>query len=79
MGQELDREKMRARRKDLGLNQTEAAELAQMTGGVTQWSAIERGDKTNVTLETLARIAAALECDARDLITPGDKKSRKLK
>ena len=50
-----------------------------MSGGVTQWSAIERGDKVNITLETLARIAAALECDARDLITPAEKKTRKMK
>ena len=78
MGQELDREKMRERRKALGLNQTEAAERGGFTG-VQQWSDIERGHKPNVTMETLARIAAALECDARDLITPADKKPRKLK
>lgn len=81
MGQELDREKMRDRRKALGLNQTEAAEKAGMPGKASAWSDIEngKGRRANVTLETLARIAAALECDARDLITPADKKSKKLR
>ena len=78
MGQELDREKMRERRRALGLNQTAASARGGFTG-VQQWSDIERGHKSNVTMETLARIAAALECDARDLITPVEKKNRKGK
>lgn len=78
MGQELDREKVRARRKELGLNQTQAATRAGFATGATWWSDVESGRKSNVTLDTLAKIAAALECDARDLITPAEKKSRKL-
>jgi transcriptional regulator with XRE-family HTH domain len=77
MGQELDREKMKARRKALGFNQGEAADAAGFAGGVSQWSDIETGRKANVTLDTLARIATALQCDARDLITPPAKPKRK--
>jgi transcriptional regulator with XRE-family HTH domain len=80
MTQELDREKMRARRKALELNQTEAAERAGFSGGAPQWSDIENGRKPNVTLDTLAKIAAALECDARDLITaPPEKPAKRTK
>jgi transcriptional regulator with XRE-family HTH domain len=79
MPQQLDREKMKARRLELELNQTEAAERAGFKGGVAVWSSIERGDQPNVTLDTLAKIAAALECDARDLITPREKPKRKGK
>lgn len=81
MPQELDRDKMRERRKALGLNQTEAAERAGFAGGATWWSDVENGRKSNVTLDTLAKIAAALECDARDLITPAaaEKKRRRGK
>ena len=80
MGQELDREKMRERRKALGLNQTDAAKRAGFAVGASWWSDVESGRKANVTLDTLAKIAAALECDARDLITPAAaKKSRKGK
>ncbi len=69
MPQELDRAKMRALRKALKLSQTAAAEAAGFTGGASQWSDIENGRRGNVTMDTLARIAAALRCDARDLIT----------
>ena len=79
MTQELDRERMRARRKELELNQADAAGRAGFSGGAPQWSDIESGRKPNVTMDTLAKIAAALECDARDLITPAEKKSRKGK
>lgn len=77
--QTLDREKMRVRRKALGLTQTEAAKRAEMRSGTTLWSSIERGDTPNVTLETLAKIAKALECDARELITPATKLPRQRK
>ena len=69
MPQELDRQKMRARRRELNITQAQAAELAGIPGGASAWSDIEAGRRGNVTLETLARIASALECDARDLIT----------
>lgn len=71
MAQELNRPYMRARRKELGLSQSEAAEAAGFSGGASYWSDIESdtGRRGNVTIDTLARIAAALECDARDLLT----------
>lgn len=74
----LNREKMRQRRKELGLSQGQAAELAQLSNAA-QWSEIERGDNDNVRLETLGKIAAALQCDPRDLITPPDRKHRRAK
>ena len=79
MAQELDRVKMRDRRKSLGINQTEAAIRAGFPGGASQWSDVENGRRSNVTLETLAKIATALECTSQDLLTPADKKPRKLK
>jgi transcriptional regulator with XRE-family HTH domain len=78
MGQGFDREKMRERRKALELNQTAAAERAGLAS-VAVWSAIETGRQPNITMETLAKIAAALECDARDLITPPEPPKRKRK
>jgi transcriptional regulator with XRE-family HTH domain len=79
MGQELDREKMRERRKALGLNQSEASARAGFNGGASWWSDVESGRKSNVTLDTLARIATALGCTSADLLTPAEKKSRKGK
>ena len=79
MGQELDREKMRERRKALGLNQTDASLAAGLLGGASAWSDIENGRRANVTLETLAKIATALECTSQELLTPADKRSRKLR
>lgn len=78
MPQELDREKIRARRRELGLNQTDAAERAGVPGAQF-WSDIENGRRANLTLETLLKIATALECDARDLITAPPTKRAKGK
>lgn len=79
MAQELDRDKMRERRKELGLNQTQASEAAGFVGGASWWSDIEAGRRPNVTIATLHGIAKALRCDARDLITPPDKGQVKRK
>jgi transcriptional regulator with XRE-family HTH domain len=76
MSQVLDRDGMKDRRKALGLNQTKAAQAAGFPGGASQWSDIENGRKGNVTLDTLSKIAAALQCDARDLITPAEPKPK---
>jgi DNA-binding Xre family transcriptional regulator len=38
---------------------------------------IENGRKGNVSLDTLAKLAAALQCDARDLITPPQQKAER--
>jgi transcriptional regulator with XRE-family HTH domain len=73
--QELDRARMRELREERGLTQTDAAEKAGMT--VSQWNDIEKGRKPNVTIETLAAIATALGCDARDLLTPAKGKRGK--
>ena len=66
--QELDRARMRELREKLDLTQTEAAKRAGITVG--RWNDIEMGRRQNVTVETLATIAAALGVDARDLLTP---------
>lgn len=69
----LDRSKMRELRKALGLTQQQAAERAGMTGGKAQWSDVETGRSGGITLDTLARIAAALECEPADLLSPPNK------
>ena len=63
----LNTDVMAVRRAALGLSQQEAAARAGLTGR-QRWHNIESGRNANVTLTTLARIAAALECDPRDLI-----------
>ena len=63
----LDIEKMEDRRRTLGLSQHEAAVRAGLAGKLA-WNNIISGRKANVTLETLKRIAGALECDPRKLI-----------
>lgn len=65
----LDTKKMEARRKALGLSQEEAATRAGLATR-QQWSAIVRGHRANVTMETLDKIAGALKCDSRDLVKP---------
>jgi transcriptional regulator with XRE-family HTH domain len=79
MGQELDVDKIRERRKSFGLSQTEAAEKAGIPGGAAAWHDIESGRRVNVKIETLVKIATALKCDARDLITAPAKSKRKRK
>jgi transcriptional regulator with XRE-family HTH domain len=63
----LDTTKMEARRKELGISQVEAASRAGLTARQA-WNNIETGKRVNITLETLTRIAEALECDPRELI-----------
>jgi transcriptional regulator with XRE-family HTH domain len=77
MGQKLNLLKMRELRLKADLSQGDAAKLAGMTGGASQWSDVENGRKENVTLDTLSKIASALGCDARDLILPPDTKKKK--
>ena len=73
--QELDVEKMRELRKARKMTQTEAAKAAGMMSA-SRWSDIEAGERTNVTVETLSAIAAALGVDARDLLTPKPKRGK---
>ncbi|HEV2293568.1 MAG TPA: helix-turn-helix transcriptional regulator [Tepidisphaeraceae bacterium] len=63
----LDTQKMEARRKSLRLSQEEAAARAGLAGRQA-WNNIASGRKSNVTLDTLNKIAGALDCDPRDLI-----------
>ena len=72
MTQELDTAKVRELRKKLKLTQAEMAEKAGMT--LPRWNDIETGRRGNLTIDTLSVIAAALGCDARDLLTPKGKR-----
>jgi transcriptional regulator with XRE-family HTH domain len=73
--QQFDVTKMKELREQIPLTQAEAAARAKMT--VSRWCDIEKGGRRNVTMETLAIIAEALGCDARDLITAPVKKAGK--
>lgn len=53
-------ERIRARRKRLGLSQEDVADLAEMH--VTNIGKIERG-QSNPSLTTLVRVAGVLDCD----------------
>jgi transcriptional regulator with XRE-family HTH domain len=79
MGQELDRERMRQLRVGAKLSQGEAAAAADISGGASYWSDIENGRRSNVTVEMLGKIAKALGCDARELITPVKTKTKSKK
>jgi len=68
----LDCERMRQLRLKQGLTQHEAAELAGMHQR-QNWSNIENGHETNLTLEKLDRIAAALGVDPCELLLSGGK------
>jgi len=62
-------ENVRIRREQLGLTQDEVAERAGLRYTSQPWiSAIERGEKTDVRLSSLQRLAKALECTVDDLL-----------
>ncbi len=63
----LDAKKLRDMRTAAKLTQAEAAERAGLTGKQV-WSDLEQGRRSNITLETLERIAAALGVKAKDLL-----------
>ena len=63
----LDTEKMKKLRIKRGLTMTEAAQAAGMSSR-QRWYEIESGRLTNITIDTLNRIAAALGVSARDLL-----------
>lgn len=75
MSQELDVAKVRELRKELGLTQAQAAKKAGMV--LQRWNDIESGRRSNVTVDTLSTVAAALGCDARDLLTASKPTKRK--
>lgn len=61
---------IKARRKALGITQKEAGARARMDQG--QWNGLERG-KHSPTLNTLERLAEALECRPVDLMIAEEK------
>ncbi len=66
--QVFDHKRMRELREEAGLTQAAAAKKAAMPQ--SRWSDVESGARTNVTVETMGRIARALGCHAQDLLTP---------
>jgi transcriptional regulator with XRE-family HTH domain len=63
----LDTERIKARRAELGLSQEAAAARAGLKGRQA-WSNIESGYQDNVTLETLGKVAKALEVYPAELL-----------
>ena len=64
----LDTEKIRQLRLKAGLSYEEAATRAGFNNR-QQWYAIESGQRTNIELATLEKIASALGVKAKDLLT----------
>jgi transcriptional regulator with XRE-family HTH domain len=63
----LDTEKMKTLRLKLGLTMEEAAKRAGFVNR-QRWYQVESGQTTNVKLDTLNKIAAALSVKAKDLL-----------
>jgi len=59
--------KIKELREGRGLSQEEAAKLAGI-GGRQQWNDVESGRRVNLTLDTLERVAKALNAKPRDLL-----------
>jgi transcriptional regulator with XRE-family HTH domain len=64
----LDCEKIKRLRERLGLSMADAAEKAGFSAGRQAWYNIESGQRTNIKIETLERIAKALGVKAADLL-----------
>jgi len=64
----LDTAKMTSIREKAGLTQRDAAALAGMKS--QQYNDIESGRKANVSVETLAKIAAALNVQPGEILKP---------
>lgn len=58
--------KVRDRRKNKGLSQDKASEMAKNLS-LRYWQYIEKGER-NLTLDTLVKIAKSLEVDPEDLL-----------
>ncbi|MEM8873823.1 MAG: helix-turn-helix transcriptional regulator [Planctomycetota bacterium] len=67
----VDRDKIRQLREDLGLTQAEAAKRAGFHGH-QQWYAVESGKRSDPSVSTIQRIAAALGVTIDELVTPLD-------
>lgn len=64
----LDLEKIKARRAKLGMTMEQAAEAAGFKSGRQYWYMLESGQRPDVPLSTVNRIAAALKCNAKDIL-----------
>jgi len=63
----LHTEKLKQLRERAGLSQEDAAVRAGLKSKQAWWN-IESGQQSNITLETLDKIAGALKCKAKDLL-----------
>ena len=63
----LDCGKIKGFREARKLSQEEAAKLAGLAGR-QNWNEIEGGRRTNITMDTLERVAKALGVKAKDLL-----------
>ena len=63
----LNHERIGELRKARGLTQEEAAKLAGL-GTRARWNDVEQGRRTNITMETLEKIAKALKVEPSDLL-----------
>lgn len=63
----LDTERIKERRTELSLSQEQAAERAGLKGRQA-WSNIESGYQGNITLDTLAKVAKALNLSPAELL-----------
>ncbi|HEY8665969.1 MAG TPA: helix-turn-helix transcriptional regulator [Tepidisphaeraceae bacterium] len=66
-GVPLDIARIKALRIKLGLSQDEAARRSGVSGR-QEWNKIEGGHRSNITLDTLERIAHALGVPAKELL-----------
>jgi transcriptional regulator with XRE-family HTH domain len=63
--------RMKQLREDAGMTQAQAAAKAKMS--TSRWNDIEAGGRSNVTIETLGMISAALSCEPADLLVNATK------
>lgn len=63
----IDLKKIKARREALGLSMEQAAKAAGLSGRQT-WYHIESGQRPDVAVSTLGKIAKALQCEPVDIL-----------
>lgn len=64
----LDLPKIRERRESLGLTMEQAATAAGFKSGRQFWYLLESGQRPDVPLSTVAKVAAALKCRPKDIL-----------
>ena len=67
MSELINTDKIRSLREANGLSQEGAANKAGLSGRA-RWSEVESGRLTNITMDTLSKIAKALGVKAKDLL-----------